>query len=311
MADSNTPISLSDALITITGRENVKLKEPLSRHTTLRIGGPADFFVEPQNENQLQKVLTLCRRSGAEWFLIGNGSNLLVPDIGFHGVVVSLQKHMGAVTVDGSGITVQAGALLSVLAKAAADYSLEGLAFASGIPGTVGGAIMMNAGAYGGEIGQICDQVRVLEPDGTIHTYQNKEMQFSYRHSRLMESSGIVVSAHFQLKPGNQEQIRSMMADYNSRRREKQPLEYPSAGSTFKRPPGHYAAKLIEDAGLKGYRVGGIEVSEKHSGFVVNKNHGTAEDMIALMEHVKMTVREKFGVALEPEVQILPGGIKQ
>jgi len=297
---------ITAAFMDVIGEENVRLKEPLSLHTTFRIGGAADFFLEPENERQLIRLLRLCRERDVEAFLIGNGSNLLVSDEGYHGAVISLQKHFREISVYGQSITAEAGVSMSALARKAAEHALSGLAFASGIPGTVGGGVMMNAGAYGGEIAQVCRRVRVLDSDGAIHTYDREEMNFSYRYSRLMEEeSSIVLSAEFFLETGDEEEIYARMADYNSRRREKQPLEYPSAGSTFKRPEGYFAGKLIQDAGLKGYRVGGMEVSEKHSGFVINRGKGTAADAVSLINDIRKTVKEAFGVTLEPEVRLL------
>lgn len=294
--------------------ENIRQNEPLSLHTTFRMGGPADYYLEPENEGQLQAVIRYCSQNEIPFFLIGNGSNLLVSDEGYRGVIITLQKYFRAMMVekvetDGAKelwkISAGAGMLLSALAALAAEHSLTGLEFAAGIPGTLGGAIMMNAGAYGGEICQSLKKVRVLCTDGTIRDYFKEELQFGYRHSRLMGDRGIVLSAEFVLGKGNREEIRAQMLEFNRCRREKQPLEYPSAGSTFKRPEGYFAGKLIQDAGLKGYRVGGIEVSEKHSGFVINKNHGTAKDAFQLIRDVQRIVQERCGVLLEPEVRFL------
>lgn len=289
--------------------EHIKTQEPLCFHTTFRMGGPADYYIEPENEIQLSHVIAYCKESGLPYFLIGNGSNLLVSDDGYRGAVISLQKHFQEVKIEktdnGCLMTAQAGVLLSVLAAKAAQHSLTGLEFASGIPGTFGGAVMMNAGAYGGEISQVLTWARVLCEDGTIRTYQQEKMSFGYRHSILMDTKDILLSAQCLLTDGDETEIRAKMADFNARRREKQPLEYPSAGSTFKRPEGYFAGKLIEDAGLKGYRVGGAEVSEKHSGFVINKDHGTAAEALQLIHTVQQVVQEKFHVHLEPEVRLL------
>lgn len=294
--------------------ENIRQNEPLSLHTTFRIGGPADYYLEPENEDQLQAVICYCSRNEIPFFLIGNGSNLLVSDEGYRGVIITLRKYFQTITMEkeeSAGekelwkISAGAGVLLSALAARAAEHSLTGLEFASGIPGTLGGAVVMNAGAYGGEICHSLTNVRVLCTDGVVRSYSKEELQFGYRHSRLMEDKGIVLSAEFALGKGNQEEIRAQMSEFNRRRREKQPLEYPSAGSTFKRPEGYFAGKLIQDAGLKGYCVGGIEVSEKHSGFVINRNHGTAEDALRLIRDVQRMVREQYGVLLEPEVRLL------
>ncbi len=309
LMDQNMEQTMQDFLEILKKPENVKRQELLSLHTTFRIGGPADYYLWPEDENQLLGVLNYCRQRNIPYFFIGNGSNLLVSDSGYRGAVISLQKHfkdiMAEETEDGAVLTAGGGVLLSVLAAKAAEYSLTGLEFASGIPGTLGGAVMMNAGAYGGEICQVLTGARVLCADRSIRQYSNEELLFGYRHSRLMEEHGIVISAEFFLKKGDAGEISERMADLNRRRREKQPLEYPSAGSTFKRPKGYFAGKLIEDAGLKGYRVGGMEVSEKHSGFVINKDHGTAAEALQLIQDIQRIVGERFHVLLEPEVRLL------
>ncbi len=284
--------------------ENIRQQELLSEHTTFRIGGPADFFLTPEDEEQLMDVTAFCRERGIPYFLIGNGSNLLVSDDGYRGVIISLQKYFKEISADGGRISAGAGGLLSSLAAKAAEHSLSGLEFASGIPGTVGGAVMMNAGAYGGEICQVLTKARVF-CDGVVKNFEAEELKFGYRHSLLMENGGIVLSAEFSLTQGDEREIRSRMAEYNRKRRMKQPIEYPSAGSTFKRPEGYFAGKLIEDAGMRGYRIGGIEVSEKHSGFVINKGGGTAEDVVKIIEDIRKAVQEKFGVAMEPEIRFL------
>lgn len=301
-----------DFLEIVKKQENIKQRELLSLHTTFRIGGPADFFLEPESEEQLLAIIEYCTQSGIPYFLLGKGSNLLVSDAGYRGAIITLEKCYREITVkDERGeetktyrITAGAGVLFSRLSAYAAEHSLEGLEFASGIPGTLGGAVMMNAGAYGGEVSQALASARILL-SGRIREYSNQELQFGYRHSLLMEEKGIVLSADFILRAGDKEKIREKMTEFNRRRREKQPLEYPSAGSTFKRPSGYFAGKLIEDAGLKGYRVGEIEVSEKHSGFVINKGHGNAEQVLQLIQDVQRIVLEKYGVMLELEVRML------
>lgn len=294
--------------------ENIRQQEPLSLHTTFRIGGPADFYLEPENEKQLRDLIEYCSKKELPYFLIGNGSNLLVSDQGYRGVVISIQKYFKDTIIkpikkkeqeETVILSAGAGILLSSLAGFAAKHSLSGLEFAAGIPGTLGGAVMMNAGAYGGEISQVLVHAKILCMDNIIREYSNQELQFRYRHSRLMEAQGIVLNAEFLLHLGNQKEIKERMAEFARRRREKQPLEYPSAGSTFKRPKGYFAGQLIENAGLKGYRIGGIEVSEKHSGFVINKAHGTAEEVLQLVKDVQRIVLEKSGVFLEPEVRLL------
>lgn len=302
--------------------ENMKQGEALSLHTTFRIGGPADFFLLPESEEQLLALIQYCLQYEIPYFLIGRGSNLLVSDAGYRGAVITLEICCGQLAVEEIKndsvnntntdkeqiekwkITAGAGIPLAKLAAYAAEYSLEGLEFASGIPGTIGGAVMMNAGAYGGEISQVLASARVFSY-GTIRNYSNQSLHFGYRHSLLMEEKGIVLAADFILKQGDKEKILEKMADFNRRRREKQPLEYPSAGSTFKRPKGYFAGKLIEDSGLKGYCVGEIGISEKHSGFVVNKGNGTAEQAWKLIQDVQRIVWEKQKVKLEPEVRLL------
>ena len=312
----------SDFLEIIKNPENVRQQELLSVHTTFRIGGPADFFLLPEEETQLIAIIHYCRQYNIPYFLLGKGSNLLVSDKGYRGVIITLEKCFREIKVEEKTIeekqtkeeketelikiTAGAGVSLSRLSRLAAEYSLEGLEFASGIPGTLGGAVMMNAGAYGGEISQVLVSASILH-SGEIRKYSCQELQFGYRHSLLMEmkEKGIVLSADFILKKGKKEKIREKMTDFNRRRREKQPLEYPSAGSTFKRPTGYFAGKLIEDSGLKGYHVGEMEVSKKHSGFVINKGHGTAEQALQLIQDIQRIVFEKQGVLLEPEVQML------
>lgn len=314
---------VDDFLEILKNPQTIKQQELLSLHTTFRIGGPADFFLEPQTEEQLLAIIDYCMQWKIPYVLLGKGSNLLVSDRGFRGVVITLEKYFREITrnaivfSDGKEafdkkeengtvckVTAKAGISLSRLAAYAAEHSLEGLEFASGIPGTLGGAVVMNAGAYDGEISKVLVNARILF-SGNIRNYSNQELQFGYRHSILMEQKGIVLSADFILKKGNRETIREKMANFNQRRREKQPLEYPSAGSTFKRPKGYFAGKLIEDAGLKGYRVGEMEVSKKHSGFVINTGHGTAKQALQLIRDVQRIVLEKYHVILEPEVQLL------
>ncbi|MBQ9265359.1 MAG: UDP-N-acetylmuramate dehydrogenase [Clostridia bacterium] len=277
---------------------------PLAPCTTLRVGGKADVFAEPENEEQLKALLSAAWQAEVPVLLLGNGSNLLIKDGGFRGLAVRLGKKFSAITVTGNEIYAQAGALLSALSRAARDASLTGLEFAQGIPGTVGGGVYMNAGAYGGELGKFVTSVRVLDGDG-IRDISGSDMAFAYRHTRAMEEQWIILGASFHLETGNMEMIEFAMRDYAARRKEKQPLEYPSAGSFFKRPTGYFAGKLIEDAGLKGARVGGAQVSEKHAGFLVNRGGATAKDFLALKTLVQDTVKEKFGVQLEPEVRIV------
>ena len=278
--------------------------EPLDRHTTFRIGGPAALYASPESEDALCRLLDAAVRAGAPVLVLGNGSNLLVRDGGFDGRVVHLSKGLDRVTVEGTLLTAGGGALLSRVAVTAMEHGLAGLAFAHGIPGSVGGGVYMNAGAYGGEMAQVVETVKYWTRDG-LHCRPGTDMAFGYRHSRLMEEQGVVLSASFRLTPGSREQIQADMRELMARRKEKQPLEYPSAGSFFKRPTGYFAGALIEQAGLKGFSVGGAQVSEKHAGFIVNRNHATARDVIDLMEQVQQRVQAQAGVKLENEVRIV------
>lgn len=276
--------------------------EPLRNHTTFRVGGKADAFLSVQSIEELKKVLQLCRQKDVPYFVLGNGSNLLVSDEGYRGLIISIGKQMAQITVEGTRITAQAGALLSSVAQKAAKNELTGMEFASGIPGSIGGAIVMNAGAYDGEMKMIVETVDVLTETGAVRTFSLEEMEFGYRTSRLKREKGIVLSVTLALKKGESAAILEKMNDFAARRREKQPLEYPSAGSTFKRPEGMFAGKLIMDAGLRGYMVGGAQVAEKHCGFVINKDKATAADVYTLIKDVQSKVKEAFGVTLEPEV---------
>lgn len=278
--------------------------EPMSRHITFRVGGKADVLIRPRPE-QVAAVIALCKQEQLPYIVIGNGSNLLVSDTGIRGAVIELSEHAAEICVEGTNVYAQAGALLSKTAAAAAAAGLTGMEFASGIPGSIGGAVTMNAGAYGGEMSQIIESVTVLNPEGEEQQLPADEMKFSYRHSRIMEDSYIVLGAKLRLKQGDKEEITAYTRELTARRVQKQPLEYPSAGSTFKRPVGHFAGQLIMEAGLRGYSLGGAQVSEKHCGFVINKGNATAADVDALMKHVQAEVKKQFGVMLEPEVRKL------
>lgn len=292
-------------LIEIAGSEQVCTDEPMKQHTTFRIGGRADYFVSPTETEQIRKVIELCRRENMPWYVIGNGSNLLVSDHGFRGVIIRLFKNYAGLRIEGEQIFVQAGALLSRTANAALQEGLTGFEFAAGIPGTIGGAMVMNAGAYGGEMKDITESVTVLTPEGELLTLKREELEMGYRTSLIARKGYLVLEAVLKLTRGNQEQIKEKMADLRQRRISKQPLEYPSAGSTFKRPQGYFAGKLIMDAGLCGFQVGGAQVSEKHCGFVVNTGDATAEDVLELIRQVSAKVRALEGVTLEPEVRLL------
>lgn len=278
--------------------------EPMSRHTTFKIGGVADFFATP-SLTQLPVVLEIAKEFNIPVTVIGNGSNLLVGDKGIRGLVVEIGRAVESIEIENNTMTVGAGTMLSKAANAAADAGLSGMEFASGIPGSVGGAVVMNAGAYGGEIKDIIISADVVTASGDIKTLTRDELDLSYRHSCIPENGYIVVKAVFELSPRRSEEIRTAMAELRDKRIEKQPLEYPSAGSTFKRPEGYFAGKLIQDAGLRGYTVGGACVSEKHCGFVVNKGGATAADVLQLIEDVKSKVFKLSGVELEPEVKMI------
>lgn len=287
------------------GSDRVLLEEPMKRHTTFRIGGPAEVFVMPGNLEEVQRILEICRAEDLPYFILGNGSNLLVSDKGYQGVVVQLYRNFGQIRVEDSRIHAKAGALLSGIAAAAREASLTGFEFAGGIPGTLGGAVVMNAGAYGGEMKDVLKEVTVLTPEGGVLTLQADELHMGYRTSVIKEAGYIVLEAVISLEKGDQEEIRSRMQELAGMRTSKQPLSYPSAGSTFKRPEGYFAGKLIMDSGLRGYQVGGAQVSEKHCGFVINTGNATAKDVTTLMSDVQRIVMEKFGVKLEPEVKFL------
>ena len=255
----------------------MRVQEPLALHTTFRIGGPADYYVTVGNTEELQAVLACLQEESEPWYLLGRGSNLLVGDGGFRGCVIAMDG-MNEIAAEGNGITAQAGASLAQAAQIAREHGLTGLEFASGIPGSIGGALVMNAGAYDGSMDLVVREVTLLQ-EGRVRTVPAGEMKFSYRHSLLKEISAIALSCRMELKPGNPEQILAKMQDFAARRKDRQPLEYPSAGSTFKRPEGMFAGKLIMDAGLRGFRIGGAQVSEKHCGFVINKDHASAADV--------------------------------
>ena len=296
---------LINELLAVMGEEKVKLDEPMSAHTTFRIGGPADVFVEPDSEERLCQVVALCREAGVPFVCVGNGSNLLVSDDGFRGVVVSTRHGMEQLEINGDLVKAGAGVLLSRLASECCRSGLGGLEFAGGIPGTVGGAVVMNAGAYGGEVKQVLTRVHVLMPDGDLVWIPVEDMGLGYRTSCIPSCGGIVTAAEFRLYPRDSALIKAEMDELGRRRREKQPIELPSAGSTFKRPVGYFAGKLIQDAGLAGFSVGGAQVSTKHCGFVVNRGGATAVDVLSLCRQVKDEVYHQFGVSLEMEVKTL------
>ena len=305
------------ALAGVAGEDNVLMSEPMREHTTFKIGGPADVFVTPDTEQGLVATLDTCYRCDLPLTIVGNGSDLLVGDKGIRGVVVALGKGLSDITVNGTHVTAAAGALLSDVATTAAEACLTGMEPISGIPGSVGGACYMNAGAYGACMADVLESVRVYKParmldDGTrgsgnIIEFDVDELNLGYRKSRIADDGFVVLSATFNLAPGNAAMIKADMDDYHQRREDKQPLDMPSAGSTFKRPEGYFAGKLIMDAGLRGHAIGGAQVSEKHAGFVVNRGGATFDDVLRLMDHIRSEVLRTSGVELEPEVKIIRG----
>ena len=286
-------------------QENIHLQEPMAGHTTFRIGGPADCLLELENEEQLKKLCRYLGMTGMPFFVLGNGSNLLVDDSGYRGIILEIGPKMSDVLVHGTRIVAKAGATMAQVARAAMEHGLTGFEFASGIPGTVGGGVVMNAGAYGGEMSQVVTQVNVVSREGELLELDNETMEFGYRTSVIRKSSFIVTEVTFCLEKGDRDVIKGKMEELAARRREKQPLEYPSAGSTFKRPEGHFAGQLIMEAGLKGFQIGGAKVSEKHCGFVINTGKATAEDVRGVIREVQRCVKERFRVELEPEVVFL------
>ena len=290
---------------TILGQDRILMEEPMKKHTTFRLGGPADFFLCPSDVNQIPEIIHICREEGIPWFVLGNGSNLLVSDQGYRGVVIQIYKNMKQITVEGTRIYAQAGALLSAVSKKAMEAGLTGMEFASGIPGTLGGAAVMNAGAYGGEMKDILVSVTVLTDEGEQKVLKVEDLNLGYRTSVIKEKGYIVLDVVLQLQVGDRDAIRNRMEELKVQRVTKQPLEYPSAGSTFKRPEGYFAGKLIEDAGLRGYRVGGAQVSEKHCGFVINTGDATTSDVVQLIHDVQNIIWNKFKIKLEPEVKFL------
>lgn len=294
-----------EALVKVLDEDQIKPEEPMKNHVTFRVGGPADFFVTPKNYEELSGVLKCCAKYEMPCYIMGNGSNLLVSDQGYRGVVIQLFRQLNGIQCEGNVIRAQAGALLSAVANRALEEKLTGFEFAAGIPGTLGGACVMNAGAYGGEMKDVLKSVTVLTREGERITLQKNELELGYRTSIIAKKDYIVLEAEIELEAGDAEEIKAVMDDLKERRTTKQPLEYPSAGSTFKRPEGYFAGKLIQESGLQGFQVGGAQVSEKHCGFVINKDQATAADIAELIRQVQDRVEEKFGVRLETEVKRL------
>ncbi len=292
-----------EEICTIIDSVNVRIDEPMSKHTTFRIGGPADIFVETSTIEEVKAAVGICRAKDVPYYILGNGSNLLVGDKGYRGVVIQIYKNMNQVTVDGNQIHVQAGALLSKIAREALANELKGFEFAAGIPGTVGGAIVMNAGAYGGEMKDVLTSVTVLDGAGEVVEISAEHLALGYRTSIVEKEGYVALEAVISLDKGNRSEIEARMEELKIQRVTKQPLEFPSGGSTFKRPEGYFAGKLIQDAGLRGFAVGDAQVSEKHCGFVVNKGNATATDVLELVQKVTQKVEEGFGVTLELEIK--------
>lgn len=286
----------------IVPKESIVLNELMSRHTTFRVGGEAACLIKVLNSKELSKIITFLRQTEHEFFVLGNGSNLLVSDNGYEGVVLKLEGEFNEIKTDGLKIISGAGASLAAVARTAMEEGLTGMEFASGIPGTMGGAIVMNAGAYDGEMKQVVKEVTVMDQEGNILVLDNDTMEFGYRTSVIKNRPFIVLSVVLELQEGEKAEIKKKMDDFAERRREKQPLEYASAGSTFKRPEGYFAGKLIMDAGLRGFSIGGARVSDKHCGFIINMGNASATDIAELIEEVQERVKEQFGVMLEPEV---------
>ena len=282
----------------------IKQDEPLMHYTYTHTGGPADWLAFPKNVEEVQTLVAYANDHQLPLTVLGNASNLIVRDGGIEGLTLILTR-MNKISVTGNRVTAQAGAAYIETTIAARDHSLTGLEFAAGIPGSIGGAIFMNAGAYGGETKEVVESATVLLPDGTIKRLTNEELDFGYRHSSVQDNHGVVLDATFSLQPGDHDEIAAKMDELNARRAAKQPLDLPSCGSVFKRPTGYFAGKLIHDAGLQGYTAGGAQVSTKHAGFIVNIDHGTASDYVAVIHHAQQTVKEKFGVSLQTEVRII------
>lgn len=297
--------SMYDYIRTIVPEERILFHEPMNKYTTFQVGGEAECMVVVETKEELSKLVSYLGRIEQEFFVLGNGSNLLVGDKGYRGIILKLGPCLSAIRVEKNHIAAGAGALLSRVAFVARDAGLSGMEFAAGIPGSVGGGIVMNAGAYGGEMKQIVQMVRVMDREGEILTLDNDTMEFGYRTSIIRDRPFIVLGVVLKLTPGDKEEINAKMTELMEQRRSKQPLEYPSAGSTFKRPEGYYAGKLIMDAGLRGYRIGGAQISEKHCGFVINAGGATAADIKEVIEETQERVRDRFHVRLEPEVIFL------
>lgn len=300
----NQKLEFSMKLSNIVNKNEFALDVPMSEHTYFKVGGPADIMVTPYTKDKVIEVINLCKSENMPYIIIGNGSNLLVRDGGIRGVVIKLSA-LNNIIVNEEDVIADSGALLADVSKKALEFSLTGFEFACGIPGSVGGAVFMNAGAYDGELCNVISEALVIDENGNLKVLNNSELELGYRTSAVMTNGYVVIQAKFKLKKGLYEKIKGRIDELTARREDKQPLEYPSAGSTFKRPTGHFAGKLIQDAGLKGFCIGGASVSEKHSGFIINKDNATANDILSLIEHVQKTVKDMFHVDLSPEVRIV------
>ncbi len=298
-------MNIISALTEIVGKDSIFTKEPMSKHTTFKVGGMADYLVLPSNAEEIKAIIQQSKVSGIPYYVMGNGSNVLVSDKGYRGIIIVIGSKMSQMSICNDVVTVQSGALLSQIGNYVAKESLTGFEFASGIPGTLGGACVMNAGAYGGEMKDVLVCLKAITPQGDIRKYSLEEMELAYRHTFFTDKEYVILEAKMQLKKGNKTEIQVKMDELAYKRKTKQPLEFPSAGSTFKRPKGHFAGQLIEESGLKGKGVGGACVSEKHTGFVINKNNGTAQDVLSTIQMVVDVVWEKQKVLLEPEVRII------
>lgn len=294
----------------ILDKTRIKYNEPMKKHTTVKVGGPCDCLVLPESIEEMKNIISYAKENNLKYYIIGNGSNLLVADEGVHALVIKITNKFAKVTIVDDEIIAYAGASVPFVSLLAKKNSLTGFEFACGIPGTIGGGVRMNAGAYGGEISDIFVEATYLDSEGNVNTIKKEDMEFSYRHSFFSDNPDcIILSAKFKLKKGNVEEISSKMEENSISRKTKQPLEYPNFGSVFKRPEGYFVGKLVSDSGLRGYTIGGAQVSEKHTGFIVNKGNATCKDIVDLIRHVQKTVYEKFGVNLKTEVVFIGGEI--
>ncbi len=291
-------------LIQLLSPHSVSLNEPMRNHTTFKIGGPADLLVTPQNIEELKTALLYCRHHQVPYLVFGAGSNILVHDKGIRGVAVKISQ-LNSIEVTGQEVYAQAGIMLSDLAYKVAAFNLSGLEFAEGIPGSLGGAVVMNAGAYDGEMAHVVQEVDAIDPSGNTITFHRSQLDYGYRHSIFQRNHHIVIAARLTLKPDDEAGIMARMKDFSQRRWEKQPLEYPSAGSVFRRPPGHFVGPMIEELGLKGYSVGGAQVSCKHAGFIINNGQATANDVLQLIAFIQAAVEKEYGILLQPEIRIV------